>query len=612
MMRRLYYILFAFVLCAAASCSAAQDEFQKESIGIRVRVVDASSETKSTHLKADAEVRNLAVALYADGMLYGSRYFSELSEMSMGDIRLGKKYRVYALANRGKVTFPSDEADLASMTIDWNDVREISAWPMAYSADFIARQGACLDIALVRLVARCDLNIDVSALSVHSFLLKKAVLKSGAGDCSPFLDRSVPVSSTVDPDYATSFDLLELREGGAVSFFLFESCFGDLLPGNNDAWNKVPSNIPADVEPPYFELEGTLTINDNSYSTRDVKYRFYLGRNATSNFDVVRNTVNKVTLTLTDNNVNRGSWKIETGAFNDKASLSFRPAVREIPYLSSADVVLDVSPAGLKFRIYEKDGSMSDAGLAYEVNGSRVTITSTREGFVSGTLYASTIDGRKECSCEIRTVEPPVTLQQIRLRCIYYDDYYEPEGVYRQMEGMWFSFEADLVYSDGTEVNNVKDMSIFEWYSADPDIVGIFFGNPEKLFCYSVGETGVCAKLDGVMSNMVMLSVYSPYLSVRSNPRTISPGRSSTLMAFCGGRNVSTFTTWKIVSGAEYGYISGSYGKYSSFVPNGGNSTAVDVVIEGSYDGMTDECTIHVEPALPPGPDAPAAPGICL
>ena len=596
MMKRLYCVLlFVAAFLMTACYGSFQDNAIEGNIAVSVSVVDGAV-SKSSFSKPDDEVGEVALALYSGGLLYKSSYWTSVSGLSISDVVLGSEYHVYVLANAGRVAFPASEADVPAMKLNWSDVKDAARWPMSYSDTFTASRGGVINVKLVRLVARCDLKIDKSSLSLYTFTVKSAGLKCGAGDCRPFIERSVPTINSVNPDSATNADVSALNSGTATTYYLFESCFGDLLPDNHDAWNKVPSNLPSDVDPPYFEITGELRFTDNSLNRRNVTYRFYLGKNATRNFDVVRNTVNEVTLVLNDSNVDRGSWKVEAGDFDEQASMSFNPQTRSIPYLTSAEVSLNVNPYNLLFKIYEKDGSMTDAGLSFSVNGKRVTITSTRPEITTGTLYASTIDGRMECSCTITTEEPPVTLKSIRLRCIY-GEYDENERVYYQTSNRWFSFEADLVYSDGHVEENIPDFSILEWVILDDAVVSEFPGNPEKLNAIGCGETTVYVKKGSAVSNPIRVHVYDANLSVHASPSSILSNGQCVLLAYYGKQDVSRFTDWSITSGDEYGEIVGSDLTYRSFVPDEGLGSSVDVTIEGFYNGYYASCIVHVDPA---------------
>lgn len=578
-------------LCTFVAGCRPDVELREGTVAVDVLVVDGIP-VKSLYDREETDVRNLSIALYDHGALCAQYYFNTLDQLQLQNVTLMRQYTVYALANVGEVSFPGAETDIPSLSVGWSRVSGSTAWPMAFSGSLNATPGAVLSLRLERLVARFDLTVDASGLSLYRFTAQSVTLKSGAGDCRPFIERSVPLSGSVQPDAASAADVAALNAGGATSYYLLESCFGDLLPNNRDAWNKVPSQLSSGLNPPYVEIAGLLAYQDNSGTQIPVKYRFYLGQNATRNFDVVRNTVCTVTLQLRDDNVESGSWKVETGPYEEKASLSFARTVLNLPWMTSAWVAVNVSPSNLLYRVYEKDGSMSDAGLAFQRNGNRVYITSTREGAATGTLYAGTPDGRLERSCRINVVEPPVTLKRIVLRCVDSPrmEYIEYQDKY-EVDLYWdFCFEADLYYSDGSSIIGVTDFSEFEWVIADEDMLNPYGDAPNRLFAMEPGLTTAYIRQGRVCSNTLNLSVYSPYLSVRAVPERIECGSSSTLIATMGGREV--IAEWEIVDGAEYGYLEDRI--YMTFISNGTNKNAETIVIAGHRGDETATCAIEL------------------
>ena len=585
--------------CLCVWTTGCRPEMEKRDGPVRldISVVDGIP-VKSLYDRTETDVLNLAVALYDRGVLSKQYYLNSLENPQLTDVPLSRQYAVYALANVGPVSFPASEADIPALSVAWSSVNGSAAWPMAFSGSLNATAGAVLPVRLVRLVARFDLNVDASALSIYRFTAERVTLKSGAGDCRPFLSRSVPLSSPVEPDGSSTADVTALNAGGATSYYLLESCFGDLLPDNRDSWKKVPSQLAQGVAPPYVEIAGRLTFDDNSGTNRPVTYRFYLGKNATCNFDVVRNTVNTVTLMLQDDNVECGSWKVEAGPYSEQASLAFDRSVLEIPWMSSGRVSISASPGNLVYRVYEKEGSMSDAGLSFQRNGNYVYVTSTREGAVTGTLYVGTPDGRLERSCRITTVEPPVTVKQIVLHCReggkvlyadYLDTYYVPVP--------WdFHFYADLYYSDGTQEYEVTDFDDMEWVIADDAVVYPYPNWSNVLIGMSPGETTACVRMGNVYSNCINLCVYSAQLHIRSVPARIDCGSDCILLATSGGTGVAV-DSWEIVEGAQYGSLEQRL--YMTFVSNGTNTTDVTVVVAGTCNGEVATCAIEI--AAPEG-----------
>lgn len=589
-MKRLFaYMTAACLLLWTTGCQPEEQELQSD-IPLSVGVAEGIP-VKSSLGKNNTEVANLSLALYADGELCREYYFAEMGNLSLTSVPLSKTYTVYALANVNRISFPASELDVPAMAVNWSQVGERTGWPMGFKGSLTTREGVALAISLVRLVARVDLAVDASGLSLNTFTATRIALKSGAGDCRPFVDRSVPRTRVAEPDVASASDLAAVNAGSATSYYLFESCFGDLLPGNSNPWNKVPASLGTGVNPPYVEVTGVLTVTDNSGTTRPVTYRFYLGQNATSNFDVFRNTVNTVTLVLTDSNLDRGSWKVEAGPFNERASLSFNTSAYQLPWLTIGQVGLRKTPGNLIVRVYEKNGSMTDAGLSFQLSGSQVFITSTRDSATTGTLYAGTPDGRLECACSIQTVEPPVTITEIRLTCN--NRYNAMDGVYEAYETCEFGFSVEVVYSDGSVVTDLTSREEVDWVISNRDVVSPWLDTGFDMLGMIPGNATVYLKSGDIVSNALDLRVLPATFSVNAITNPVPCGGSSTLWAIFCDHEANYSTEWEIVEGAEYGEIVRRV--YHTFVSNGSNDTEVEVVIRGTYKGFTATCVIRVE-----------------
>ena len=210
--------------------------------------------------------------------------------------------------------------------------------------------------------------------------------------------------------------------------------------------------------------------------------------------------------------------------------LAFDRAAMELPWMTTGTVGIRVSPANLVYRVYEQDGSMSDAGLSFQRNGNRVYVTSLREGSATGTLYVATPDGRLESACRITTVEPPVTLKRIVLRCVDSPTmtYYEYLDTYEIHETWYFAFEADLYYSDGSSETGVTDFSEFEWMIADEDVVYPYSGHPELLTGLEPGLTtvsimkGTCVRTRSTSVCIPRIYLCAPFRSA-SNAAATAP-----------------------------------------------------------------------------------------
>ena len=134
------------------------------------------------------------------------------------------------------------------------------------------------------------------------------MLKNSASDMTPFLQNSY-AEACVDGDRATAADLESLNSGGQVEFYCLENCCG--RTSNTDPWAKLPESAPKG-NPTYLEVKASV---DGFQMSGDIVYRFCIGEDNTSYYNLVRNTTYTVTLKSLCATVDGGSdeWKIDSG-----------------------------------------------------------------------------------------------------------------------------------------------------------------------------------------------------------------------------------------------------------------------------------------------------------
>jgi hypothetical protein len=118
-------------------------------------------------------------------------------------------------------------------------------------------------------------------------------------------------------DYASSQDLQSINSGGNISFYAYENCQGVLLPDNPHAESKIPLSIPANEKLcTYLEMTASFSgkYDGVNVSSDNVKYRFYLGADNCSDFNVKRNTDINVHLKVTEDRIFDESWRVDYGA----------------------------------------------------------------------------------------------------------------------------------------------------------------------------------------------------------------------------------------------------------------------------------------------------------
>lgn len=207
---------------------------------------------------------------------------------------------------------------------------EVSRWgiPLCWSRRGVDpfTEGS-VDIEMERLFAKLVLTIDHSGLagtqlegfrngSVH-IRQSNCVLRPFSPEGSRALSQAdiIPVS-----DYESTMENGQNRE---VVFYVPENLQGTLMPGNTDPSEKDiegveeacgDSGVSALLS--YLEFRGRLDGAQLGFDG-EVVYRFFLGRNATDNFDVERNSELRVSLGFRPESIFDPDWKVDSDGVDD-------------------------------------------------------------------------------------------------------------------------------------------------------------------------------------------------------------------------------------------------------------------------------------------------------
>ena len=277
-----------------------------------------TTKTRSSITVSDTKVADINIYAYYDGMLEASVYEKSPQSVSLS-LMNGRKYNLYALSNMGEVDGPVSEDELIAMDYSIEAISDMSGGlPMSWSQKNFTVSGSApkASVTLERLVSRIRFSIDKSALDGLS--VTAVQLKQGALRATPFISgcKAASTSEVGDGDYATSSDITSLNSGNAVTFYALENCQGVLLPNNKEASSKVPEEI-ADKSALCTYLEMTASFSGKyegvDVSSDNVKYRFYLGEDNCTDFNVIRNKDVKINLKVTEDRIFDESWRVSYG-----------------------------------------------------------------------------------------------------------------------------------------------------------------------------------------------------------------------------------------------------------------------------------------------------------
>ncbi|MBR1705688.1 MAG: DUF4906 domain-containing protein [Bacteroidales bacterium] len=281
-----------------------------------IEEMEGIAATKTILTASDIETKQSSVTLaaYSGGKLSASGYYTaEFTSMPLGLIK-GWAYHVYALVNMGDMrsSLPTDESALPALTYT------ISAYtgaggidtvgiPMAGSLpEFVAGTGAGRPIPVKRLLAKVTVNVHctwpgplVNSVEVRN--MNKTLRPFGASAITSRSDRLATVveSASSPSPGATLSAVLYVPENmqGTVSdisgSFYKSKDHDSTVAGKADFLTYIETAVDA-CSPRY---------------NGEVRYRSYLGNNATTNFDIERNAAYVWELTYTEDGLQYNDWK---------------------------------------------------------------------------------------------------------------------------------------------------------------------------------------------------------------------------------------------------------------------------------------------------------------
>lgn len=364
-----------------------------------------STKTRSSISASETAVANLNLLVYYDGKLEASSYIESPTSFSMSLVK-GRTYNMYALANMGKVTAPATEDQMRSYQYSISKITDIKqGLPMCWTIEgkTISGTSPSISIILERMVSRINFNIDSSEL--EDFTVTAVRLRQGALKMYPFFEngsggsRASSPSDVGDGDWASSSDLTKLNAGGKATFYALENCQGVLLPGNKSAESKIPSEIPSSADLcTYLEMTASYSgeYEGVPVSSDNVVYRFYIGNDNCSDFNVIRNNDVDISLTVTRERIFDESWRVSYGEdlpniayglLNSESSVSLNvggTTTLSTTYYRNVDGTRDSETDVTSYAAWtSSDPSIAtvDGGKITAMSAGTVTITATYNGY---------------------------------------------------------------------------------------------------------------------------------------------------------------------------------------------------------------------------------------
>ena len=528
-----------------------------------------SIETKSSISASETAVTNLNLLVYYDGKLEASSYIESPTSFSMSLVK-GRTYNMYALANMGKVTAPFKEEEIKSYQYSISKVTDIKlAFPMCWSlADkTISGSGPRVNINLERMVSRINFSIDSSEL--EDFTVTAVRLRQAALKMYPFFDngsegsRASNLSEVGDGDWASSSDLTKLDAGQKIWFYALENCQGVLLPGNKSAESKIPSEIPYGSELcTYLEMTASYSgeYEGVPVSSDNVVYRFYIGNDNCSDFNVRRNNSVDISLTVTRDRIFDESWKVSYGDDLPEVSygLEIGQGVSEVPIGGTGSLSANY------YRIVDGSRDQNTDVTAYaEWTSSNESVATVSKGVVTGVskgtaTITATYNGYR--------VTHTVTVTDV----ITYKLYLSSTSL-NIATGKNGKFTALLgTYTNGKQTGATEISSKCTWTSSDESIATV--SNIGLVTGVKVGTVTITAQYEGeaVTGTATITSSTTYELAINPTSMTLNKGATGTFTALYktyvdgvlkSSTDVTSSTTWSSadtkIAGVSQGHVSG-------------------------------------------------------
>lgn len=403
----------AATLFATAACSSGTDDPGSGSVLFSFNIEPDSEETARSLADApDDMISTIEMFIFdtATGGLSKHLEFGTAGVCTADGLVLNREYIVYVMANCHPEEMPDRLSDMDNLSLKLSPADETGGQgiPMTGVSERFRHERDIqpVVISLRRAVSKIVITMDTSRLK-GKFTAKSAVLHNAPVRVFPFAETSAAGNGDVaDGDSATPADIRRFNDGNSIVLVTGENMQGTLLENNTDPWRKVPENIPSKSGCcTFLTVAGEYEYNGLTIS--ELSFNMFLGEDNTSNFDIRRNRIYNLTLSISDEGAAlTSSWKVERGAMKDLREISFDRDSISIRQNSTATLRVLCSPNPFDYDIIEGKG-FRDASLRYSLNGDgTVTITSggitAREA--TGRILAMSWDKRKSAGCDITVV----------------------------------------------------------------------------------------------------------------------------------------------------------------------------------------------------------------
>ncbi|MCM1501419.1 MAG: DUF4906 domain-containing protein [Bacteroidales bacterium] len=373
------------------------------------------------------KITGITVAAYSGGILADTRhYMSDFHDMKI-TVNKSERHNIYALVNMGDMTgeIPVNESCIVSLSHTVQSYADVenSGIPMCGMLRDVEYSTEMTELPVNRLFAKLRVRIlhtglntsENNSLYVYNLCNKSIYVRQANSRIFPFSangSKAISPSDTMDEsdynadlnsrtDYKGSLSNSQLGPGPGyfqdttLVFYIPENMQGTLLPGNTDPYCKTSENISGINGNDYSCLCTYLEFTAKRENTGigyggSITYRYYLGSDNTTDFNIERNCRYDLTLNFSEGGFFVENWKVTKGEdWYDSRVLQFleKPYVIYRGYTGKVMVHYNTSSSSAAHSAAKPDDwsylfdekALADAGLSYSFD--RNTLVTGANGY---------------------------------------------------------------------------------------------------------------------------------------------------------------------------------------------------------------------------------------
>lgn len=410
-MKTINYILSLLIVFLMVGISSCTDEDGNNQSGKKrtAQIILCAPENAvisptKAGIAVDEKIKNVCVLIYDDSGALTTESFYDTEQSHLSEIESSTNGQSYSieLEDEGTRTVYV-VANIGDMRRSWTNVNQINAIYLldnnklpqcvlfAEGKSFSSATTAPIITELKRLYAKITVVVNTEGVTKGTITPTSVELKnfpttvkvSLADDPKMYTPSKITDNPTEGTDYISggySFDLDQKdvskqvygsHDDAASAFYMYENMQPDgYCLGNNQAYKtpysignatKDPQTVSKNKTCSYIEV----TTKYAGTGTGSVKYRFFLGTDPWTNFEVKRNYHYKITLTLSgDGGLAEASWRVETNIMG-----IFTPYDAYVGYLVGSksrayvDLGNDQNLANSTWTISKKSGTGTGADI---------------------------------------------------------------------------------------------------------------------------------------------------------------------------------------------------------------------------------------------------------